>query len=103
MILKLSGMSRRLKIAIMWIEKAKLAVIIGRLPSVSVSIPEGNCNIIQRPLLHIGQISNCQLLACAQISLERWQRDASPEIELLEGIHLLSGWVMTNCMYSVQH
>jgi hypothetical protein len=95
---KLSDMSRRRKIAIMWIEKAKLSVIMGRLPSISVNIPEGKSGIFARPQLQTGQLSGCHSLDRAGISLERWQRDVSSEIDFA-GPDSPASWVGDDLLY----
>jgi hypothetical protein len=95
---KVSNVSRQRKIAIMWIEKAKLAVVMGKLPSISVHISEGNSGIFQRPWLQTGQLPDCQSLDHAGISLERWQGDASSEIDFA-GSDSPASWVGDDQLY----
>ncbi|GKZ24677.1 hypothetical protein AbraIFM66951_011948 [Aspergillus brasiliensis] len=74
--------SRQRKIAIMWVERAKLAVIMGRLSPLSIRIPESNSSIAERPVLQSGVAQFQKSLHDTAIALERWQRDVDPETDL---------------------
>lgn len=77
----LNGISRQRKIAIMWIEKAKLAVIMGRIPPISVDIPERNLSFEGKPCLRSGLPRGSQSLDHVVLSLERWRNTMAPEID----------------------
>lgn len=94
----LSDMSKQRKVAIMWIEKVKLAVIMGRLPSISVQIPERKSDIFKRPWLQTGQLLDCQAHDHAGINLKQWQRDASSEVDFTE-LDSPACWVDDNQLY----
>jgi hypothetical protein len=80
----LNDISRQRKIAIMWIERAKLAVIMGQLPPISVRIPESNSSIFERPSLQSGLPHFQEYFNDTAIGLERWKRDISPEINFAQ-------------------
>lgn len=80
----LSDISRRRKIAIMWIEKAKLAVIMGRIPPISVGIPESNSRFFEKPRLQSGMLRGFQSSNDAVLSLERWRKTIAPEINFAQ-------------------
>jgi hypothetical protein len=77
----LNGTSRRRKIAIMWIEKAKIAVIMGRIPPISVRIPEINSSFFEKPWLQSGLPRGFQSFNDGVVSVERWRKTISPEID----------------------
>lgn len=80
----LNDISRQRKIAIMWIERAKLAVIMGQLPPISVRIPESNSSIFERPSLQSGLPHSQEHFNDTEIGLERWKRGISPEINFAQ-------------------
>jgi hypothetical protein len=77
----LNGISRRRKIAIMWIEKAKLAVIMGRIPPIAVRIPERNPSFFEKPWLQSGLPRRFHSFNDVVVSLERWRKTIPPEID----------------------